>query len=118
MMRLILEIYNFLKIINQKRVCIKCNYKSVYFFLHFFSAVFSVSASLRLLDVFCKLHVFQLLVKKYTMERLAEIYIKSCLECSNRESDDEYDWIPAKILRCFYDKDFRQVTLSCVQTYI
>ncbi|XP_063940236.1 sister chromatid cohesion protein PDS5 homolog A isoform X2 [Daucus carota subsp. sativus] len=48
-----------------------------------------------------------LLVKKYTMERLAEIYSKSCLECSNRESDDEYDWIPGKILRCFYDKDFR-----------
>ncbi|XP_074344973.1 sister chromatid cohesion protein PDS5 homolog A isoform X2 [Apium graveolens] len=50
-----------------------------------------------------------LLVKKYTMERLAEIYNNYCLKCSDGSytSADDYDWIPGKILRCFYDKDFR-----------
>jgi sister-chromatid-cohesion protein PDS5 len=43
-----------------------------------------------------------ILVKKYTMERLAEIYRKACSIKS-----EEYDWIPGKLLRCFYDKDFR-----------
>ncbi|KAA8537266.1 hypothetical protein F0562_027047 [Nyssa sinensis] len=49
-----------------------------------------------------------LLVKKYTLERLAEIYRLYCLSCSDGSiKTDEFDWIPGKILRCFYDKDFR-----------
>ncbi|KAL0443057.1 UNVERIFIED_CONTAM: Sister chromatid cohesion protein PDS5 [Sesamum latifolium] len=49
-----------------------------------------------------------LLVKKYTMERLADIYRVSCMNRSNGSiENDEYDWIVGKILRCFYDKDFR-----------
>lgn len=55
----------------------------------------------------CSLHM-QLLVKKYTMERLAEIYmvysVKSSVESTN---PDDFTWIPGRILRCFYDKDFR-----------
>lgn len=50
----------------------------------------------------------QLLVKRYTMERLADIYRISCMtRSSGSAKDDEYDWIVRKILRCFYDKDFR-----------
>ncbi|XP_058199465.1 sister chromatid cohesion protein PDS5 homolog A isoform X2 [Rhododendron vialii] len=49
-----------------------------------------------------------LLVKKYTMERLAEIYRTFCLSHSGDSTkNDDFDWIPGKILRCFYDKDFR-----------
>ncbi|XP_050288244.1 sister chromatid cohesion protein PDS5 homolog A isoform X1 [Quercus robur] len=56
-----------------------------------------------------------LLVKKYTMERLAEIYRVYCLKCSDGSimSDDFY-WIPGKILRCFYDKDFRSDTIESI----
>jgi sister-chromatid-cohesion protein PDS5 len=49
----------------------------------------------------------QLLVKKYTMERLAEVYRVSCEKSRDTASLNEYDWIPGKIVRCFYDKDFR-----------
>ncbi|XP_057513185.1 sister chromatid cohesion protein PDS5 homolog A-like isoform X2 [Actinidia eriantha] len=49
-----------------------------------------------------------LLVKRYTMERLAEIYRIFCLSQSVASTKtDDFDWIPGKILRCFYDKDFR-----------
>ncbi|QCD77306.1 sister chromatid cohesion protein PDS5 homolog A-A-like [Vigna unguiculata] len=48
-----------------------------------------------------------LLVKKYTMERLTEIYRVFCENSSNTANPSEYDWIPGKIIRCFYDKDFR-----------
>uniref|UniRef100_F6GZE4 Uncharacterized protein n=1 Tax=Vitis vinifera TaxID=29760 RepID=F6GZE4_VITVI len=48
------------------------------------------------------------LVKKYTLERLAEIYNLYCLRCCDGSlNPSEFDWIPGKILRCFYDKDFR-----------
>ncbi|KAI3829442.1 hypothetical protein L1987_03566 [Smallanthus sonchifolius] len=43
------------------------------------------------------------LVKKYTMERLSDIY----RTCCTKHMSDGYDWIPGRILRCFYDKDFR-----------
>lgn len=57
------------------------------------------------------------------MERLAEIYNNYCLKCSDGSytSVDDYDWIPGKILRCFYDKDFRQDTVFCyiiILTYV
>ncbi|CAI9087112.1 OLC1v1021103C1 [Oldenlandia corymbosa var. corymbosa] len=49
-----------------------------------------------------------LLVKKFTMERLAEIYKTYCTNCVDGSiGSDVYDWIPGKLLRCFYDKDFR-----------
>ncbi|KAF4399484.1 hypothetical protein G4B88_022567 [Cannabis sativa] len=59
-----------------------------------------------------------LLVKKYTLERLAEIY-RVCCMISTESADasiksDEFDWIPGKILRCFYDKDFRSDTIESV----
>ncbi|KAL6538568.1 hypothetical protein OROGR_012556 [Orobanche gracilis] len=53
------------------------------------------------------------LVKRYTMERLADIYRISCMKRSNdSKKDDEYDWIVGKILRCFFDKDFRLDTIE------
>ncbi|XP_007026378.2 PREDICTED: sister chromatid cohesion protein PDS5 homolog A isoform X2 [Theobroma cacao] len=55
------------------------------------------------------------LVKKYTMERLAEIFRVYCASCSDGSiNPDEFDWIPGRILRCFYDKDFRSETIESV----
>lgn len=49
-----------------------------------------------------------LLVKRYTLERLADIYRIYCLNSSSGSIKGvDYDWIPGRILRCFYDKDFR-----------
>ncbi|GMJ05654.1 hypothetical protein like AT5G47690 [Hibiscus trionum] len=56
-----------------------------------------------------------LLVKKYTMERLADIFRVYCAECSDGSIDrNEFDWIPGKIFRCFYDKDFRSDMIESV----
>lgn len=56
-----------------------------------------------------------LLVKKYTMERLAEMYRVYCLKCADGSiKTNEFDWIPGKILRCYYDKDFRSDTIESV----
>ncbi|XP_021766736.1 sister chromatid cohesion protein PDS5 homolog A-A-like isoform X1 [Chenopodium quinoa] len=54
-----------------------------------------------------------LLVKKYTLDRLAEIYRHYCLRCKEGCAN-EYDWIPGKILRCFYDKDFRSDAIESI----
>ncbi|KAL6567565.1 hypothetical protein OROGR_001233 [Orobanche gracilis] len=55
----------------------------------------------------------QLLVKRYTMERLADIHRVSCMNRSGWSAEnDAYDWIVGKILRCFYDKDFRSDTIE------
>ncbi|CAI9783991.1 unnamed protein product [Fraxinus pennsylvanica] len=52
-------------------------------------------------------------VKSYTMERLADIYRCYCLNCSSESTMTyQYDWIVGKILRCFYDKDFRSDTIE------
>ncbi|XP_057765095.1 sister chromatid cohesion protein PDS5 homolog A isoform X2 [Salvia miltiorrhiza] len=54
-----------------------------------------------------------LLVKRYTMERLADIYKASCMNQSSGTTENgEFDWIVGKILRCFYDKDFRSDTIE------
>ncbi|PIA26794.1 hypothetical protein AQUCO_08800003v1 [Aquilegia coerulea] len=54
-------------------------------------------------------------VKRYTMERLAEIYRIYCLKCSDGSiSTIEFEWIPGRILRCFYDKDFRSETIEVI----
>ncbi|KDP35518.1 hypothetical protein JCGZ_08956 [Jatropha curcas] len=56
-----------------------------------------------------------LLVKRYTMERLAEIFRVYCVKSSDASvSATEFDWIPGKILRCFYDRDFRSDTIESV----
>lgn len=48
-----------------------------------------------------------LLVKKYTMERLSDIYRTWCLKkIGGSNMNDDYDWIPGRILRCFGEKDF------------
>ncbi|GER37526.1 sister chromatid cohesion protein pds5 [Striga asiatica] len=53
------------------------------------------------------------LVKRYAMERLGDIYRMSWTKHSTDSTrDDEYDWIVGKILRCFYDKDFRSDTIE------
>ncbi|XP_076925965.1 sister chromatid cohesion protein PDS5 homolog A-like isoform X2 [Bidens hawaiensis] len=51
-----------------------------------------------------------LLVKKYTMERLSDIYLTSC----TKHMSDGYIWIPGRLLRCFYDKDFRSDTVEYI----
>nr|GEV61445.1 sister chromatid cohesion protein PDS5 homolog B-like isoform X1 [Tanacetum cinerariifolium] len=48
-----------------------------------------------------------LVVKKYTMERLSDIYRTWCLKQTG-----DYDWIPGRILRCLYDKDIGPYTVE------
>ncbi|KAL5574829.1 hypothetical protein UlMin_016528 [Ulmus minor] len=56
-----------------------------------------------------------LLVKKYTLERLADIYRVYCMKFADGSMTSyEYDWIPGKILRSFYDKDFRSDVIESV----
>uniref|UniRef100_A0A7N0UYA4 Uncharacterized protein n=1 Tax=Kalanchoe fedtschenkoi TaxID=63787 RepID=A0A7N0UYA4_KALFE len=52
------------------------------------------------------------LVKSYTMERLAEMYKLDCSKVTDDAENIEFDWIPGKILRCYYDKDFRSDTIE------
>ncbi|CAN6164252.1 unnamed protein product [Urochloa humidicola] len=48
-----------------------------------------------------------LAVKCYTMERLADIYKLYCQSGPDSSTcSDDFEWIPGKILRCLYDKDF------------
>ncbi|TVU11623.1 hypothetical protein EJB05_45218 [Eragrostis curvula] len=54
-----------------------------------------------------------LAVKSYTMERLADIYKDYCQKDSSTNSDD-FEWIPGKILRCLYDKDFRPESIESI----
>lgn len=50
----------------------------------------------------------QFLVKRYTMERLGDMYRTSCTEQSNGGLKvGEYDWIIGKILKCIHDRDLR-----------
>ncbi|KAJ9563026.1 hypothetical protein OSB04_008186 [Centaurea solstitialis] len=46
-----------------------------------------------------------LLVKKYTMDRLSDIY-RICCSKQIGDLNFDFDWIPGRILRCFNDKDF------------
>ncbi|KAK9152383.1 hypothetical protein Syun_010692 [Stephania yunnanensis] len=49
------------------------------------------------------------------MDRLAEIYKLHCSKSSDDSINSvDYEWIPGKILRCFYDKDFRSETIEFV----
>lgn len=51
----------------------------------------------------------QPLVKKYTMEKLADIFRVHWAEVDELVDPKRFDWIPGKILRCFFDKDFQYV---------
>ncbi|KAG2261739.1 hypothetical protein Bca52824_068818 [Brassica carinata] len=54
-----------------------------------------------------------MLVKTYTMERLTELFRVYCLRCTEgKVGTGDFDWIPGKILRCLYDKDFRSDTIE------
>ncbi|TKW20995.1 hypothetical protein SEVIR_4G191000v4 [Setaria viridis] len=54
-------------------------------------------------------------VKCYTVERLADIYKLYCQRGpDNSASSDDFEWIPGKILRCIYDKDFRQESIESI----
>ncbi|KAJ8770477.1 hypothetical protein K2173_017968 [Erythroxylum novogranatense] len=54
-----------------------------------------------------------LLVKSYTMEKLAEIFKVYCVKSTEGSKNlSEFDWIPGKIMRCLYDKDFRSDTIE------
>jgi len=52
-------------------------------------------------------------VKCYTMQRLADIYKLYCLRgYDSSNNSDNFEWIPGKILRCLYDKDFRPESIE------
>ncbi|CAL5052455.1 unnamed protein product [Urochloa decumbens] len=54
-------------------------------------------------------------VKCYTMERLADIYKLYCHRGpDSSSSSDDFEWIPGKILRCLYDKDFRPESVESI----
>uniref|UniRef100_A0A1J3FJR8 Sister chromatid cohesion protein PDS5-like protein B n=1 Tax=Noccaea caerulescens TaxID=107243 RepID=A0A1J3FJR8_NOCCA len=56
-----------------------------------------------------------ILVKTYTMERLTELFRVYCLRCAEgKAGTGDFDWIPVKILRCLYDKDFRSDTIEYI----
>ncbi|KAH0459071.1 hypothetical protein IEQ34_011885 [Dendrobium chrysotoxum] len=54
-------------------------------------------------------------VKRYTVERLADVYRCYCLKHTNALlNDDDFEWIPGRVLRCLYDKDFRPETIEFI----
>lgn len=53
-------------------------------------------------------------VKWYTLERLADVYRSHCLKPNDMINDEDVEWIPGKILRCLYDKDFRSETIEFI----
>ncbi|XP_023643045.1 sister chromatid cohesion protein PDS5 homolog A isoform X3 [Capsella rubella] len=56
-----------------------------------------------------------ILVKTYTMERLTELFRVYCLRYADgKVCTGDFDWIPGKILRCLYDKDFRSDTVEYI----
>ncbi|KAJ6833750.1 sister chromatid cohesion protein PDS5-like protein A [Iris pallida] len=62
-----------------------------------------------------RLHDKSQSVKRYTMERLADLYRSYCLKSSDGSmSFDELEWIIGKILRCLYDKDFRSEAVELI----
>ncbi|KAL1214039.1 putative sister chromatid cohesion protein PDS5 [Cardamine amara subsp. amara] len=56
-----------------------------------------------------------ILVKTYTMERLTVLFRVYCLRCADgKAGTGDFDWIPGKILRCLYDRDFRSDTIEYI----
>ncbi|KAI4365017.1 hypothetical protein MLD38_021039 [Melastoma candidum] len=54
------------------------------------------------------------LVKTFTMEKLADIFRLHCMNPNPSIDNSQYDWIPGKILRCYYDRDFRSESIVSV----
>lgn len=53
-------------------------------------------------------------MKNYTLERLSDIYRTWCLKkIGGLNVNHDYDWIPGRILRSFFDKDFGYVYVIC-----
>ncbi|AQL03154.1 binding [Zea mays] len=49
------------------------------------------------------------------MERLADIYKLYCQRDSDSSTNsDDFEWIPGKILRCLYDKEFRPESIDSI----
>ncbi|XP_078443131.1 binding protein isoform X2 [Wolffia australiana] len=56
-----------------------------------------------------------LTVKKYAMERLGDLYKRSCSMSSDQPVNGfNFEWIPGKILRCLYDRDFRSEDIELI----
>ncbi|CAN8245665.1 unnamed protein product [Cochlearia groenlandica] len=56
-----------------------------------------------------------ILVKTYTMERLTELFRVYCLwSAEGKVVTGDFDWIPRKIMRCLYDRDFRSDTIEYI----
>ncbi|CAL9087272.1 unnamed protein product [Musa acuminata var. zebrina] len=56
-----------------------------------------------------------LTVKKYTLERLVDLHRLYCLKSSDGSIHiEDYKWIPGKILRCLYDRDFRSEAIELI----
>ncbi|KAI4311859.1 hypothetical protein MLD38_036722 [Melastoma candidum] len=54
------------------------------------------------------------LVKTFTMEKLADIFRVHCTNADPTVDHKQFDWIPGKILRCYYDRDFRSELIESV----
>ncbi|CAL9170887.1 unnamed protein product [Musa hybrid cultivar] len=56
-----------------------------------------------------------LTVKKYTLERLVDLHRLYCLKSSDGSTNiDDCKWIPGKLLRCLYDRDFRSEVIELI----
>nr|XP_043623301.1 sister chromatid cohesion protein PDS5 homolog B-like isoform X2 [Erigeron canadensis] len=54
-----------------------------------------------------------ILIRKYTMERLSDIYRTWCLkQIGVSNFNDDFDWIPGKLLKCYYYKDLGPNTVE------
>ncbi|KAI4371180.1 hypothetical protein MLD38_019446 [Melastoma candidum] len=54
------------------------------------------------------------LVKTLTMEKLADIFRVHCTGVDPTVDHKQFDWIPGRILRCYYDRDFRSESIESV----
>ncbi|KAJ7523458.1 hypothetical protein O6H91_18G050900 [Diphasiastrum complanatum] len=52
----------------------------------------------------------KIFVRKDTLQNLTEVYATYCTKCyeGSAAPDQEFEWIPGKILRCCYDKDCKE----------
>ncbi|BBN05523.1 sister chromatid cohesion protein PDS5 [Marchantia polymorpha subsp. ruderalis] len=57
-------------------------------------------------------------VRKYTLQKLAQVYRTYTSKCKEGSLtvDEQHEWIPSKIVRCAYDKDFRPQGIEIVFT--
>ncbi|KAL2634564.1 hypothetical protein R1flu_006043 [Riccia fluitans] len=57
-------------------------------------------------------------VRKDTLQKLAQVYRTYTTKCKEGSwtMDEQFEWIPSKIVRCAYDKDFRPQGIEIVFT--